>query len=189
MKRSLIHILMLCGLLIASLSAQANDYLELEKHYMIYTSGASSIHFKIPVWAYGKARNYYIHESSYAIYGVQGKDKDGKPITVESDTICNFRSERYGANKNEGTQRGSAWLKMRPGKGVSVVTSMYNGTRYTVHDTGEWSPELTVKQVESDDCPQVTMLEFDWYPPEELNEKQSELPEGFSFHGSILGFE
>ena len=77
MKRSLIHILMLCGLLIASLSAQANDYLELEKHYMIYTSGASSIHFKIPVWAYGKARNYYIHESSYAIYGVQGKDKDG----------------------------------------------------------------------------------------------------------------
>ena len=48
MKRSLIHILMLCGLLM-SLSVQANDYLELEKHYMVYTSGASSIHFKIPV--------------------------------------------------------------------------------------------------------------------------------------------
>ena len=186
MKRSLIHILMLCGLLM-SLSVQANDYLELEKHYMVYTSGASSIHFKIPVWAYGRARNYYIHGSSYAIYGVQGKDKDGNPITVESDTICNFRSERYGANKNEGTQRGSAWLKMRPGLGVSVVTSMYNGTRYTVHDTGEWSPELTVKQVESDDCPQVTMLEFDWYPPEELNEKQFYIQLHLDIHASYTG--
>ncbi len=154
---------------------------------MVYTSGASSIHFKIPVWAYGRARNYYIYDSSYAIYGVQGKDKDGKPITVETDTICNFRSERYGANKNEGTQRGSAWLKMRPGLGVSVVTSMYNGTRYTVHDTGEWSPELTVKQVESDDCPQVTMLEFDWFPPEELNEKQFYIQLHLDIYASYTG--
>lgn len=50
---------------------------------------------------------------------------------------------------------------MAAGQGLAVVTSIYNGTRQTVYDTGEWSSQMVVQQVESDDCPQVTMLEFD----------------------------
>ena len=172
MKKLLTFVLCTLSLCTLSLCTYANDYLEQEKHYMVYTSGASSIHFKIPVWAYGKMFNYYVNRTSYAIYGVEGKDKQGQTVTIESDTICYFGSEQYGANKNDGSQRGSAWLKMEAGLGVAVVTSIYNGTRYTLHDTGEWSPELPVKQVESDGYPQVTMLEFEWYPPEDLDEKK-----------------
>lgn len=159
-------------LLLTSFTAKANDYLELQKHYMVYTSGANSIHFKIPVWAYGKSYDYYLGgDTCRAEYIVQTKNANGETVDGPAVTLCYFRSERYGENEKKDTQKGTAWLKMAPGQGMAVVTSMYNGSHKAIYDTGEWSDQLIVKQVESDDCPQVTMLEFDWYPPESLNEK------------------
>lgn len=179
-KRALYFGLLFCFFWGASNPASANDYLELQKHYMVYTSGANSIHFKIPVWAYGRSYDYFLDGASYAEYIVKGNGS-----TSDTITLCNFRSERYGENENKGTQRGTAWLKMHSGQGVAVVTSMYNGTRYTVHDTGDWSPRLEVIQTESDDCPQVTMLEFDWYPPEALDEKEFSIRLHLSISASL----
>ena len=79
--------------------SQANDYLELQKHYMVYTSGANKIHFKIPVWAYGRAFNYYLYNSS-ASYILLTKDASGKTVESAPTIICSFESEAYGENAN-----------------------------------------------------------------------------------------
>ena len=152
------------------LHVQANDYLELQKHYSVYAAGANSIHFKIPVWAYGKGNNYYLYNSS-ASYIVITKDSSGKPSEGSPVQICRFESEPYGENDNLDSQKGTAWMSMMPGQGVAVVTSMYDGSRLTIHDTGNMEFAMVV-QKEDDDCPHVSMLEFDWFPPESLNEKE-----------------
>lgn len=54
--------------------AQANDYLEKKKHYMVYSAGMDKIHFKVPVWSYGRYNNYYLGETSRIYYVKDGKD-------------------------------------------------------------------------------------------------------------------
>lgn len=57
--------LLLVGLAGVPQKARANDYLEKEKHFMVYTSGADRIHFTIPVWAEG-AYDRYANASTFA---------------------------------------------------------------------------------------------------------------------------
>lgn len=97
-KRSLNLGFLLCFLFMASDYAYANDYLELKKHYMVYTSGANSIHFKIPVWAYGRSYDYYLDGASSAEYIVTTTNTNGETVEEPAVTLCNFRSERYGEN-------------------------------------------------------------------------------------------
>ena len=42
-----------------------------------------------------------------------------------------------------------------------------NGVNYQV-PSGDWTGKMYVTQKDDDDCPQVTMLEFDWYIPVSL---------------------
>ena len=58
-------VLLMPLLLLMPQAVQANDYLEQASHYSIYSSGADRIHFKIPVWAYGKSYDYYAYDASY----------------------------------------------------------------------------------------------------------------------------
>ncbi len=139
---------------------RANDYLELERHYSVMTTGQDVIHFKIPVWAYGRAFDYYISSSSYAYLQVMNNGSAG---SVQK--IAEFNSDRYDENENKDNTKGTAYLKMLIGD--AVVTSMYNGVNQLVGQ-GMTSGKLIVKQTEHDDCPQVTFLEFDWYPPHSL---------------------
>ena len=165
--------------------SQANDYLELQKHYMVYTSGANKIHFKIPVWAYGRAFNYYLYNSS-ASYILLTKDASGKTVESAPTIICSFESEAYGENANKNTQKGTAWMSIWQGKGTAVVTSMYNGTTLPIHDTGTKEFAM-VKQVEDDDCPYVSILEFDWYPPESLDEQEFAIVLNLNIYKSYTG--
>ncbi len=175
----------LCCLLISAVYTHANDYLELQKHYMVYTSGANKIHFKIPVWAYGRAFNYYLYNSS-ASYILLTKDGEGKTVESAPTIICSFESEAYGENANKNTQKGTAWMSIWQGKGTAVVTSMYNGTTLPIHDTGTKEFAM-VKQVEDDDCPYVSILEFDWYPPESLDEQEFAIVLNLNIYKSYTG--
>ena len=151
--------LMLLALFILQSSPlKANDYLEQEKHYQIYANGVNKVHFVIPVWAYGKGYDYYAYDESYVSYTVNGGSE-----TV----IANYKTDKYDENENKDSKKGTAYVYLHNGQGDIVVTSMYNGVNYQV-PSGSWTGKMYVTQKDHDDCPQVTMLEFDWHIPASL---------------------
>ncbi len=143
-------------------NVSANDYLEKEKHYDIYASGVDKVHFKIPVWAYGKSYDYYAYEDSYISYTIEGGSE-----TV----IAYYKTDKYDENENKESNKGTAFVYPKAGQGTLVITSIYSGVDKRITNVESWSERLYVKQTDDDDCPQVTLLEIDWYPPESLNKK------------------
>ena len=116
-------LLLLAGfVLFAPQQTQANDYLELQKHYSTRIAGADCIHFCIPVWAYG-AYDYYAIGDSYIYYRLSGSN--------DNVLIANYKSENYGENESD-NGRGSAWINLRSDKGDIVVTSMASGVNYHI---------------------------------------------------------
>ena len=55
-------------LLIVTTTASANDYLEVQRHYQVYSGRRDAIHFKIPVWAYGSVNDYHLNFTNTDIY-------------------------------------------------------------------------------------------------------------------------
>lgn len=143
-------------------ATHANDYLEKTKHYNAYANGADKVHFVIPVWAYGAAYDYYAYEDSYIAYTENGGSET---------RIAWYKTDKYGENEKENS-KGTAYIKLLSGQGTIIVTSMANGVNYRVTKTDDWTEALIVKQKEDDGYSQVTMLEFDWYPPESLDGKE-----------------
>lgn len=159
MRNKLFLLILLLGSLFIGVNrAQANDYLEKEKHYRIYAAGVNKVHFVIPVWAYGKGYDYYAYDDSYVSYTVNGGSET---------RIAWYKTDKYDENENKNSKKGTAYIKLLPGQGDIIVTSMANGVNYQV-PSGSWTGKMYVTQKEDDDCPQVTMLEFDWFIPASL---------------------
>ena len=168
MKRLFLFSFILCLMLSAASMLQANDYLEVQRHYQVYSNGRNSIHFKIPVWAYGRINDYHLDSANTVVrWQVQGE-------SVEE--FMNVGGPASGDNRKS-NDKGNARVKMRPKAGggakggVIVVTNEYNGNRVQIDRTDVWTT-VQLKQVADDDCSRVTILEFDWYPPAELNNKK-----------------
>ena len=150
-------------------SVSANDYLEVQRHYQVYSNGRNSIHFKIPVWAYGRVNDYHL-DSAFTTIRWQVKGQSVEPFMYVGGSA-------YGDNRKD-NDRGNASVKMykkanssESKGGVIVVTNEYNGNRLQIDRTDDYTI-IDLKQVADDDCPRVTILEFDWYPPAELNNKK-----------------
>ena len=146
-------------------SSFANDYLEVQDHYSVYATGRDAIHVKVPLWAYGRVNNYYLSSNSYLYFQEVGS----------SDILFAvwFQADREGDNLAE-NGKGSGQLFITPGRGNAVITNTYDGTRLQVNEGEGWKPFI-VKQTSVSDCSQLTLLEFDWYPPESLNGKPFKL--------------
>ncbi len=54
------RLMVIAALLTMAVNVKANDYLEVQRHYQVYSNGRNSIHFKIPVWAYGRINDYHL---------------------------------------------------------------------------------------------------------------------------------
>ena len=142
MKKSFyLHLLVLCAILLIPNISKANDYLEKKKHYMVYASGADRIHFKVPVWAYGRAYNYYLQDASRIYY-----EKNGQEVT-----IANVCSERYDENSRD-TERGTAFVKLYSGMGSVTVTSMAAGTPTYVQPNDQWTVSCAYRAAVSSLC-------------------------------------
>ncbi|MCQ2330556.1 MAG: hypothetical protein MJZ55_01040 [Paludibacteraceae bacterium] len=158
--------LFLLALLLMPKAAQANDYLTKENHYQIFASGTDKIHFKIPVWTYAKTFgwNYYAYDKSYVYYTVSGSNT--------KTPIAYYKSDAYEEN-NDNQDHGTAYVKLLENQGIIVITSMADGNTHQInYDDGNWTGRLIVKQGKDYDCPHVTWLEFDWFPPESLDGKK-----------------
>ena len=144
--------------------AAGNDYLEKQKHYTVTVAGSDVIHFSIPVYSYGSSNDYYVHSMSYIyIDNITGQ--------TGSQTIARMYSKRTADDSENGdydSGKGTAYLKMEKGK--AIVTSTFDGINKLVNQGSE-SGKLLVKKGEDDGFRCVSKLDFDWYPPTELNGK------------------
>ena len=151
------------------LHVQANDYLEVQRHYQVYSNGRNSIHFKIPVWAHGNWNDYHLDSANTVVrWQVLGETPEA---------FLSVGGPALGVNR-ESNDKGNARVWMWRGSddhhtkgGAIVVTNEYNGNRPQFEFTGGWST-IDLKQQADDDCKRVTILEFDWYPPAVLNNKK-----------------
>ena len=166
-KTGAIWLLTLCMMCLFPNAAMAvgNDYLEKQSNYTVTATGQDVIHFSIPMYSYYSSvtRDFYVHRMSY-IYIDNITDVSG------TQTIAHMFTKRTAddsENDDEDSDKGSAYLNMEKGK--AIVTSMQNGINKLVNQ-GEESGKMIVKKGE-DDGFKVSKLEFDWYPPTELNGK------------------
>jgi len=169
MKKITFLLLLALVAVLMPLHVQANDYLEVQRHYQVYSNGRNSIHFKIPVWAYGRINDYHL-DSAFTTIRWQVKGQSVEPFMYVGGPA-------YGVNRQD-NDRGNASVKMykkanssESKGGVIVVTNEYNGNRLQIDRTDDYTM-IDLKQVADDDCKRVTILEFDWYPPVELNNKK-----------------
>lgn len=147
--------------LAATATTRANDYLEIQSHYSLYSVGPEAIHVKVPLWAYGRVNNYYITNNSYLYFKFKGSSDVWFAVW--------FKADQKGENDvNNG--KGSGEVFITPGRGNIIITNTYDGVRQQVNESEGWK-KFVVKQGEVDDCSQLTTLEFDWYPPESLTGK------------------
>ena len=156
----------------------ANDYLEVSRHYQAYCSGRNTIHFKIPVWAYGRWNDYHLDTLGTTIsWQVQGENPE---------VFMHIGGDANGTNTSS-DERGTAFVWMLRSAdwsgtkgGMIYTTNEYNGNEQQIGYINDWY-RVDVKKQSDDDCPHVTILEFDWYPPAELNNKKFKV----SIHADI----
>lgn len=78
--KKLAYVLLLAAVVVLSpQQVQANDYLEVQRHYQVYSNGRNSIHFKIPVWAYGRVNDYHLN-STFTTIRWQVKGQSVEPF-------------------------------------------------------------------------------------------------------------
>ena len=155
------YLLVLGAILASFLNVQANDFLELSKHYSCYATGAGVLHFKIPVWSYGSSYDYYACDESYVWYKVGD-------VTTK---IFYFKSDPYEENKVD-DGKGTAYVKLEANQGSVIVTSLVSGIKQSA-PAGSWTSKMLVTQTDEvdNDNDEVTWLEVDWYTPASLDGK------------------
>ena len=166
MKKTILLIIAVCAMMLVAEKAQANDFLEIERHYSALTTGADKVHFKLPVYSRGN-RDYYVSTndqgSSYVFYTVGG----------QSYSIFTFGSEHNsdGPSAKDKTGYGRAWVSAYDDRGVVEITNIYDGQRKVVPSDGAQRAYNVKKEKESEnDNDYVTWLEIDWYIPESLDQ-------------------
>ncbi len=143
--------------------AQANDYMEHPENYQVYASGIDKIHFSIPVWVHGAW-----YERSYS--ALPGSHFTYKVGTDDEVTVLNWLAHVVRDNDSD-NDKGTLAVKFQPDQGQLYLTCMHNGVRRSVTGDGTWTDWLTVKQKPAGGYDRVTLLEFDWYPPQALDGK------------------
>lgn len=139
--------------------AYGNDYMEKWNHYQAYAVGLDCVRFKFAVYSYGFWNDYYMTGDSYVYYQLKGSDEKVKILWVRGESSYNLN---YTQNKEYG------YVKLLPGAGDVVILSMRDGIRKQINTRDEWV-QLSLRTEDDDDH---RMMEFNWYPPEELDNKE-----------------
>ncbi len=172
-KPLLVSVLSLFSLVV-SVSAE-NTYLEKDYHYTVRMAGNGVLHFTIPIWVYGAYNDYYLHCSdgandvndSYLWYSETQNVSKG---SGDVHRIVSFKAERKGKNDEDGSV-GEGYLRVHNNSGVVILQSAYDGVEKQFNPNDQWSSKLELKRKNDDDHKRITYLEFDWYPPADLDEK------------------
>ena len=177
MKRFLyLTVVLLCAAMSVS-TVQANDYLEHSEHYTVMNIGNGVYRFTIPIWVYGRANDYYLdsknlrnsHDDSYIWYSLKPNQERG---ATDVHRIATVAAVRYGLNdENDYTGEGEGFIYMHAGS--AVIQNLKSGVKLPIaegDDTywDQWTNSLKLKRKNDDGHVNITYIEFDWYPPQEL---------------------
>ena len=173
MKARILFLQVLILLVLAPMAVHANDFLEKDKHYSAYAAGADKIHFKIPLYSESEAGySYFVSTrdgvwNSYVFYSVEGD------MSQQHAAICLIKSGDADADEKDKYTCGTAYIMPATGRGIVEVTNICGGQRAVVPDNATWNSYSVKKNEEADNGnDNVTWLEFDWYPPEALANKE-----------------
>ena len=131
-------------------------------NYDAYSLGRGRIHYKVLVFADGVEHNYYA-----------GKGGDGSRIWMhvpDASSYPNFiyyaaDSLKCKAGAVPGRPRDKGWVELKVAMGVVVVTNSYDGSNPVFNVDTNWH---SVDLRRRDGGDHLTYLEFDWYPPDSL---------------------
>ena len=172
MKRFLSFVL--CTFCLCTFTLQANNFLELKRHYEVSTL-SGSIHIKVPVFSRG-GYNYYVRDT--LIEHIMDPDEDRhslvyfvKKNTTQKIELFYFNGESVsnGPSGNDEVGYGYAWMRSSGDIGSLVISNEYTGAKHTnPNDGSKRRYTVTKKQEMENDMDNVTWLEIDWYPSEAL---------------------
>ena len=174
MRRFLYVIVVFLLSMMSVSTAQANDYLEQQKHYTVMSMGEGVLRFYIPVWVYGRANDYYLwgstnfdgNHDSYLWYQMaEGSDQS-------IHRIASVAGVQRGLNTST-DDIGEGYMCVHSGSGI--IRSTYDGQQLvlTEGDESHWKKNaIRLKRKDDDDHKHITYITFDWYPPSGLKGKK-----------------
>ena len=149
--------LVACGVTMAD-----NTWFEEGRNFSAYSLGQGKVHVKVLVFARGGTNNHwattgnggsFVYASSYrnTVYALQ----------YEGDNNYNCENDYKG------------WVKFQVKSGTVIITNSYEGNNSTTYTPSSGWVNLYLSRTGETNTP--TYLEFDWYPPTELDNRSFDL--------------
>ena len=165
-------------------AAEGNSDFENEGNYDVYSAGNGKIHVKVFLFSErgydynaGRGQNQYLGNLPAPTCKATGSRIHTKLLKNDQEAIyIHYWADNYYNNtKSAGSHhwpkdKGCVWVQLWGG--VIECTNTYDGIKRTIVADG------TVQQIEvkrEDKSNHLTWFEFDWYPPEELDEEDFRL--------------
>ena len=120
------------------------------------------MHFKIPIWAYGRVNNYRLGYGTSLWYS-------GTYNKIPTSGVTNFVYIRSTDTQNTSDPDKNSTAEIRVSKGtVKVTKTADGGTKQIDSGTDYQRVELPAQKSMDGSYQRVVFLEFDWYVPQEL---------------------
>ena len=139
-----------------------NSFLEETQNYSVTPKGNGVVHFKIPIWAYGRVNNYRLGYGTSLWYS-------GTYNKIPTSGVTNFVYIRSTDTQNTSDPDKNSTAEIRVSKGtVKVTKTADGGTKQIDSGTDYQRVELPAQKSMDGSYQRVVFLEFDWYVPQEL---------------------
>ena len=139
-----------------------NSFLEETQNYSVTPKGNGVVHFKIPIWAYGRVNNYRLGYGTSLWYS-------GTYNKIPTSGVTHFVYIRSTDTQNTSDPDKNSTAEIRVSKGtVKVTKTADGGTKQIDAGTDYQRVELPAQKSMDGSYQRVVFLEFDWYVPQEL---------------------
>lgn len=165
MKHFFNRLTVIIGLLVIFVGSAfaTNSFLEETQNYSVTPKGNGVVHFKIPIWAYGRVNNYRLGYGTSLWYS-------GTYNKTPTSGVTHFMYIRSTDTQNTSDPDKNSTAEIRVAKGtVKVTKTADGGTKQIDPGTDYQFVELSAQKSMDGSYQRVVFLEFDWYVPQDLS--------------------
>lgn len=165
MKHIFNRLTVIIGLLVMFVGSAlaTNSFLEETQNYSVTPKGNGVVHFKIPIWAYGRVNNYRLGYGTSLWYS-------GTYNKTPTSGVTHFMYIRSTDTQNTSDPNKNSTAEIRVSKGtVKVTKTSDGGTKQIDSGTDYQKVELSAQKSMDGSYQRVVFLEFDWYVPQDLS--------------------
>lgn len=139
-----------------------NSFLEETQNYSVTPKGNGVVHFKIPIWAYGRVNNYRLGYGTSLWYS-------GTYNKIPTSGVTHFIYIRSTDMQNTSDPNKNSTAEIRVAKGTVKVTKTSDGGTKQIDSGMDYQKvELSAQKSMDGSYQRVVFLEFDWYVPQDL---------------------